>query len=677
MPERWKQELGRLNEIEAPLERIRGSASRGSSGPSHGDGLPPTKQRITAAVVATVVFLAAGAFAWQAFRPEERHGVIGGDAGVEVTQLIFDLRVDERDGLSYPTATMNVGDSTIEGAVTTLSWENTIFDYPQPEPFSPQDFVTINLPASLVVKGDARDANFRLHRPGPDPEPFWSGDGVDLGWMHDQPIDLGSETGRFVIEVRAKWPQGNPSFYFPVELVGGGETVAPLEDTATISFIAKNAPEAILTYGGDQQKAERPEYDWCDTAGCVSGIGDYVHYPPVSTFIDVPAGTALNLAGSNLTAIKGGFRTMDGDKASEVFEDPQHLGTIPMEEGNFALELHVGLDSQDGEHGSATFWFGVRSIPGSGTSPTGVSDVLRVSCSASGTEVLTPVVEAQPDGVRVVVAADAPFVSLEFHELERSDGSDPIEGFGGPFRPSDPKPWPIAPGRAEVMCAGNGYGESDATPPSFEVVDPNGYWLPGTMECAEGDPAVAVVSYDGGAADYPSKNDAIRALLNGVDAGDEVGMPFYRGSKDARFVIDRDGSVVGTVWIGITDDEDPRGRGLTKVTGEVCGSSGIEGNVPPHDPDEDGVALDCRAPAQIAFDAPAKLLAVPGPAGPTTAIDLIVKGVANADEIVLEQPIGGDGEGTYVIIRHGIRLGSVRFPELDGIACRWSGIGGV
>ena len=37
------------------------------------------------------------------------------------------------------------------------------------------------------------------------------------------------------------------------------------------------------------------------------------------------------------------------------------------------------------------------------------------------------------------------------------------------------------------------------------------------------------------------------------------------------------------------------------MTGDVCPSSGIEGTVTPRDLDEDGVALDCRAEAQVAF----------------------------------------------------------------------------
>ena len=69
MTKRWERELRRLDDVDAPTERIRAHAADRPTDPSHGDGLPPRRQRITAGVVAVVVFVAAGTFAWQAFRP--------------------------------------------------------------------------------------------------------------------------------------------------------------------------------------------------------------------------------------------------------------------------------------------------------------------------------------------------------------------------------------------------------------------------------------------------------------------------------------------------------------------------------------------------------------------------------------------------------------------------------
>ena len=128
---------------------------------------------------------------------------------------------------------------------------------------------------------------------------------------------------------------------------------------------------------------------------CEGGIPEFPTYPPVSRFMEIPAGTSLMLE-NPVQAIKGGFLTMDGEKASPTFEDPVHFGSIPTEPGKYALEVHVALDGDNGAHGSATFWFGVDVVPiapptaspdpPASASPAGdVSDVLRISCGGDGT----------------------------------------------------------------------------------------------------------------------------------------------------------------------------------------------------------------------------------------------------------------------------------------------------
>ena len=62
-----------------------------------------------------------------------------------------------------------------------------------------------------------------------------------------------------------------------------------------------------------------------------------------------------------VTSMKAQFRTMDGGRASDTFEDPIVL-VAPIEPGRYALEVHVTLDGDSGAHGSATFWFGVEVV---------------------------------------------------------------------------------------------------------------------------------------------------------------------------------------------------------------------------------------------------------------------------------------------------------------------------
>lgn len=358
MTKRWERELRRLDDVNAPTERIRAHAADRPTDPSHGDGLPPRRQRITAGVVAVVVFVAAGTFAWQAFRPgDDNADVIDPGPGAEVA---ISLVAEQSDGRSSPRASLQSGSDVTEGVSSSFSWQdgNSIMYADAVEPrFSPEEFVPIPLPASLVVNGDAAESHLWLERPGAYPfeEVRY------LGESQDQPIAF-NESGRFILHVRASWPQGDVSFYFPIELVP--QVVNP----ATLSFIAKDSPEGHLQYGGvGFQTGVRGEYQWCDgTDTCEGGIPEFPTYPPVSKFMEILPGTLLMLE-SPVPSIKGGFLTMEGEKASPTFEDPRDLGLVPTEPGKYALEVHVAFDGDNGAHGSATFWFGVEVVDAAST----------------------------------------------------------------------------------------------------------------------------------------------------------------------------------------------------------------------------------------------------------------------------------------------------------------------
>jgi hypothetical protein len=207
---------------------------------------------------------------------------------------------------------------------------------------------------------------------------------------------------------------------------------------------------------------------------------------------------------------------------------------------------------------------------------------------------------------------------------------------------------------------------------AFEVVDPDRNWADPELACSETERA-EVVGYDGGAAEWVDEAAAIGGILRGVEP-DEVRLPAYRGVKDARWVIVREGQVIGTVWYEpVTDRSDPRGGGLGLVTGEVCASSGIEGTVPPRDPDQDGVELDCRADSQVAFRHRGGYLLPLG----ETFVRANVSGIRGTDELV--PPANGGGEhgydGIWTVEREGKTVASIVYPSLDGITCRWNAIG--
>ena len=82
MSDRWKDELKKLRAVEPPA----GLWDRAQRPPS-ADRLPPRRERIVAGVVAISVFVAAGAFAFQALRPGGTQRTISGTDSAAVLRL--------------------------------------------------------------------------------------------------------------------------------------------------------------------------------------------------------------------------------------------------------------------------------------------------------------------------------------------------------------------------------------------------------------------------------------------------------------------------------------------------------------------------------------------------------------------------------------------------------------
>jgi len=359
---RWERELRRLDDVDVPTERIRAHAADRPADPSHGDGLPPRRQRITAGVVAVVVFVAAGAFAWQAFRPSGEKGDVvqpGPGTTVEIALVAY-----HEDGPSSPSATLNVADVSVHGVLTSYSWSegNSTLNADTVAPsFNPSDYTPVALPADLEVTGDASSADLAVQTPGE--FPFTTIE--DLGAVTKAvPIDQGP--GRYVLQVMAHWPQGDVPFYFPIELVDQAQA-SPTP--ASLSFVGMDPPEGTLAFGSTHQSGKKSGYNWCDESdACKRVFIDFASYPPVSRFMEIPVGTPLIVEGS-VASLRGGFHTLLGEKATPTFKYPADLGQVPTEPGQYVLQLHVALDGQDGEHGDGTFWFGVQAVGSASSTP--------------------------------------------------------------------------------------------------------------------------------------------------------------------------------------------------------------------------------------------------------------------------------------------------------------------
>jgi hypothetical protein len=567
---RWERELRRLDDVDAPTERIRAHAAGRPTDPSHGDGLPPRRQRITAGVVAVVVFVAAGTFAWQAFRPSDDPTTIGTvdtDGALVVT---LHAPTETQGDIAFPTATFTLGGHSTDIATQGVDgWPDIPDDVGFDDPLYSLGF---DVPAGteLVVEGDASSASATVR----DDMAIDTATFVDLD-LSDGTGTLPTDVGQHVIDLTGTWPDGTATFTAAFRIV----PVAPVDGTeAVLSFVGKNAPEGTLAFGGRDQSGTQSEYTWCDgSGGCVNGISDFATYPPVSKFIEIPAGTSLTLDGT-LPSIKGVFRTLRGERASPTIDDPSDLGTVPTEPGRYALELHVALDGENNEHGSATFWFGVEMVPtapptaspvpSANASPSDVSDVLRISCGGGGTQVLTPVVAAGPDGVDVelldadisgAVARPTGLLRVEWYLQE---GVSPVQ---------------LPVGEVDLQCGeGTSYRSADFVPEATAtIVDPGGTFVPFALDCPIDEqsrlrvPAIAPI---GDRSDAPSAVEAVTKRLEGIVSTDVVETAGYpEGDWPWPWVrIVRDGRIVA--WAGVDGREEWRYR-LNRATS--CADTGI------------------------------------------------------------------------------------------------------
>jgi len=361
MTKRWELDLRGLNDVEVPIERIR---ERSRREPSRGDPGPARspRQRGVAAFVAFAVFIAAGAFAWRALRPTGP--TIGGTASVLPSDntIVATLRIFRgQGGSSGPSAILTTPTAKIDGTPTSYSWSTSQSqmnaDTATPD-FVNTDFVPVTVGSSLVVDSDAPAVGGALEAQGA--YPFTQ---VQSFGQISEPVRLDQPPGRYILHLTPAWHQGTVNYYFPIDLVAPGPTSTSGPD-AVLSFAAGDLPHASLSWGGTEQEAVRGGYDWCGRSNrCGNGTPDWGGLPPTLSYLPIPVGTSLSLDGDAIK-LTGSFRTTYDvlQKVSDVTLD--HPGTVPTVPGRYVLKLDVYLEGSEGEHGSATFFFGVDAFPG-------------------------------------------------------------------------------------------------------------------------------------------------------------------------------------------------------------------------------------------------------------------------------------------------------------------------
>jgi hypothetical protein len=196
------------------------------------------------------------------------------------------------------------------------------------------------------------------------------------------------------------------------------------------------------------------------------------------------------------------------------------------------------------------------------------SDVLRIRCTPTEIEVLTPVVAAQPDGLHVLAEIQGladPEVAI------RSDGHPDSEWWSGSSGTDGEFVRNVPPGRAVVRCEsgpeqGDGPEELETR---LEIVDPTGVTVPYTLGCERpeaigpgGSLAVRADTLDG----------AVREGVRGVLDSDAIEEAGYVASDSAWRIarLVRDGNVVAFFHV------DGRGAWAYRVmSGYACAGSDL------------------------------------------------------------------------------------------------------
>jgi hypothetical protein len=196
-----------------------------------------------------------------------------------------------------------------------------------------------------------------------------------------------------------------------------------------------------------------------------------------------------------------------------------------------------------------------------------VPDVLQIVCDSSGTQVLTPIVRAQPDGLHVLVDDRAGVGSVSIRPTDPIYGDDVIlssasRGVQDEFFDE------VAPGAADVVCTGDFLRESEVdTLPwvRFEVVDPGGYFVSYGLDCSmSARHDIADVSGRGSAAELT------RTAVDGILPTDRVEQAGYvEGERQNWIRVVRSGSGVASLHFY------ERSRESRLISGSACAGSGI------------------------------------------------------------------------------------------------------
>jgi hypothetical protein len=211
-------------------------------------------------------------------------------------------------------------------------------------------------------------------------------------------------------------------------------------------------------------------------------------------------------------------------------------------------------------------------VPGAGAEEPLVAPpapVLEVVCDGATTTVATPTVRARADGVhlRVDNRSGGPLTVSVRAEGRALFGARVAAGVSEP-RPDGGAGWSVPPGVASVGCFPPGTGEEGAGYATFQVVDPQGLWVPWELECREGSVTAAIDRADPRGEPGDPVDVAwpyLAPYLGSLGQGDRLERAGYPDQVPVVVRVARDGRTVATAEL--TPGE---GGGWVVSTVSVC-----------------------------------------------------------------------------------------------------------
>src|SRR5919198_97711 len=162
-----------------------------------------------------------------------------------------------------------------------------------------------------------------------------------------------------------------------------------------------------------------------------------------------------------------------------------------------------------------------------------IPSVANVTCDATNTEVATPVVEPQPDGVHISVQnTSGTNLGIEVKDV---GGENATAG-------TSETVWQFGPGTYQVRCTPSG-NEAPSPYQSLEVQDPQHLWVSNELDCN----AVTGVKADyvpGATGDKTPPIELLQEHVTGLEPNDVLEAAGYSEAPNPQVRVVRDGTVI-------------------------------------------------------------------------------------------------------------------------------------